>query len=691
MANTVTLLSYANTFGDWVVTTNDLVKENNDLAANNYIKPTGTLYLNSPSLGLQVASRAIVAGEFQVQGLGSSAYVQNNLTVGNQVYFSNTILGLTNTGQANIGGILLALASGTGLAVSNNATVGGSLSVANTLSVTRQTALGNTLSVVGAATLSNTLSVYGDTTVTGATTLQSTLSVTNNANLGNNLTVAETTTTRNLTVNEVLTANAINVQGNFTINGTTVYNTPSFTIGAATPNINGFFNVYRSPGANASIKWDQANTYWSIADVSSNSYFYRIITTQQLSDSVNTVSSVTAATSTAANVLNNTIITANTNMKSYVDVANTSLKSYVDTTIQNQITANTNLQTGINLTQNTNITSVNQYAATAYAQANVTVGVDATQNTNITSVNQYAATAYAQANVTIGVDATQNTRIQSNETVNNNQNTSISIIQGVDLTQNTTITAVNNYAASAYASSNTKVASITGTGNQIIVSGTTTPTLSLPQSIHTAGAPTFAGVQTTSQINAQGNQTGSVLNATASLGGIMVQGPGTTNGAYISFHRPGVYAAYFGLDSDSQFAVGGWSAGAGLAPMKVGSFGVGTAATGTAGEIRATNNITSYYSDDRLKNKLGNIQNALESVKTLNGFYYEANQTAQDLGYTVKREVGMSAQEVQKILPEIVVPAPIDDKYLTIHYERIIPLLVEAIKELSAEVEKLKK
>ena len=42
MANTVSILSYANTFGDWVVTTNSLVKENNDFAANNYIKPTGT-------------------------------------------------------------------------------------------------------------------------------------------------------------------------------------------------------------------------------------------------------------------------------------------------------------------------------------------------------------------------------------------------------------------------------------------------------------------------------------------------------------------------------------------------------------------------------------------------------------------------------------------------------------------------
>ena len=121
------------------------------------------------------------------------------------------------------------------------------------------------------------------------------------------------------------------------------------------------------------------------------------------------------------------------------------------------------------------------------------------------------------------------------------------------------------------------------------------------------------------------------------------------------------------------------------------SFGVGTAASGTAGEIRATNNITAYYSDDRLKTRLGNIENALEKVMSLNGFKYEANQTAQDLGYQVKPEVGLSAQEVQAVLPEVVVPAPIDEKYLTIHYERIIPLLVEAIKELKKEVDSLKK
>lgn len=126
------------------------------------------------------------------------------------------------------------------------------------------------------------------------------------------------------------------------------------------------------------------------------------------------------------------------------------------------------------------------------------------------------------------------------------------------------------------------------------------------------------------------------------------------------------------------------------ADFRVNSLGINTSPSTTAGEIRATNNITAYYSDDRLKTRLGKIENALQKVESLDGFYYEANETAQALGYTPVREVGLSAQQVQAILSEIVVPAPIDDKYLTIRYERIIPLLVEAIKELSEEVKRLK-
>ena len=117
---------------------------------------------------------------------------------------------------------------------------------------------------------------------------------------------------------------------------------------------------------------------------------------------------------------------------------------------------------------------------------------------------------------------------------------------------------------------------------------------------------------------------------------------------------------------------------------------MGTTADAGAGGIFATGNVTAYYSDDRLKTKLGSIDDAVSKVQALSGFYYEANQTAQDLGYVAKREVGVSAQEVQAIMPEVVSPAPIDAKYLTVDYARLVPLLIEAIKELKQEIETLK-
>ena len=120
------------------------------------------------------------------------------------------------------------------------------------------------------------------------------------------------------------------------------------------------------------------------------------------------------------------------------------------------------------------------------------------------------------------------------------------------------------------------------------------------------------------------------------------------------------------------------------------SLGVGTSPSGTTGEIRATNNITAYYSDERLKTRLGAIENALDKVDQLSGFYHEANELAQSMGYEAVREVGVSAQEVQKVMPEIVAPAPIDPEYLTVRYERLTPLLIEAIKELRQEVNELK-
>lgn len=120
------------------------------------------------------------------------------------------------------------------------------------------------------------------------------------------------------------------------------------------------------------------------------------------------------------------------------------------------------------------------------------------------------------------------------------------------------------------------------------------------------------------------------------------------------------------------------------------SLGIGTAATGSSGQIVATSSVIAGYSDDRLKTKLGNIENALDKLRTLNGFYYEPNQTAQNLGYKNQKDIGVSAQEIQNVLPEIINPAPIDNKYMTVQYDKLCVLLIEAVKELDKQVQELK-
>jgi hypothetical protein len=134
------------------------------------------------------------------------------------------------------------------------------------------------------------------------------------------------------------------------------------------------------------------------------------------------------------------------------------------------------------------------------------------------------------------------------------------------------------------------------------------------------------------------------------------------------------------------------------------SLGVGTAPSGTAGEIRATNNITAYYSDERLKENITPISNALEKVQKISGVTFNSNDTAAEFGYTDKKtQVGVIAQEIEAVLPEIVVPAPFDigqdddgneyslsgEYYKTVQYDKLIPLLIEAIKEQQNHINRL--
>ena len=131
------------------------------------------------------------------------------------------------------------------------------------------------------------------------------------------------------------------------------------------------------------------------------------------------------------------------------------------------------------------------------------------------------------------------------------------------------------------------------------------------------------------------------------------------------------------------------------------SLGVGTVPSGTGGEIRATNEITAYYSDRRLKENVQIIDNAVVRVLSLTGITYTPNALAESFGYDrTKKLVGLFADEVKAVLPEAVRPAPFDDdgaggsksgeNYQTVQYEKLIPLLVEAIKDQQKQINQLK-
>jgi len=142
----------------------------------------------------------------------------------------------------------------------------------------------------------------------------------------------------------------------------------------------------------------------------------------------------------------------------------------------------------------------------------------------------------------------------------------------------------------------------------------------------------------------------------------------------------------------------------GSVDLQLNSLGVGTAASTTTGQIRATNDIVSYYSDERLKENIQLIPNALDKVMTLRGVTYNANQLAESFGFINKeKQVGVLAADVEKVLPEAVKPAPFDimlfesveisksgANYKTVQYEKLVPLLIEAIKELNKEIKQLK-
>ena len=144
-----------------------------------------------------------------------------------------------------------------------------------------------------------------------------------------------------------------------------------------------------------------------------------------------------------------------------------------------------------------------------------------------------------------------------------------------------------------------------------------------------------------------------------------------------------------GIVSGSSQVLGGTAIHSGSSgDYQFNSIGVGTAASALAGEIRATNDITAFYSSDiRLKENIQPIQNALEKVESISGNTYDWKEGYDEIHSHKGNDIGVIAQEIESILPQIVTNR--DNGYKAVQYEKIVPLLIEAIKELSAKIKRL--
>jgi hypothetical protein len=159
----------------------------------------------------------------------------------------------------------------------------------------------------------------------------------------------------------------------------------------------------------------------------------------------------------------------------------------------------------------------------------------------------------------------------------------------------------------------------------------------------------------------------------------------------IGYHTGIRIGAYLGYNGTRFFNNHDWG-------TQIGSFGDGD------NNLRSYYDIIAYASDRRLKENIRPIENAVEKVRTITGMVFDWKDMVRDLGFEpdAKTEVGVFAQDVEAVLPEAVAVAPFDydwkkpgqsisgERYLTVKYERLVPLLIQAIKEQADQLDELR-
>ena len=548
MANTISTLYYANTFGDMMVAINADSNEINAIGKGNWVKDTGTMYLNGTGVAVQVATNAVIQGQLQVQGVGSSVYVQNNETVGGTLYLTNPVNGLLMSGSANVNGQIFANGAGNSLVVSNNVTIGGNTSISGMLTVASPTTLGSTLAVSGTTNIANTLSVSGNTFTN---TLQSNVSV-NTATLSVTENTYSNTIQSNTSVNtatlsvtgqtytNVLQSNTSINTGTLSVSGTTLTNNLQANTGVNTAvlSVTGqtYTNVLQSNTSINTVTLSvsgtgylnsiQGNTSVNTATLSVTGQTYTNVL--QSNTSINTPTLSVGGTSYLNNIQGNTAVntaTLSVTGQTYTNVlqSNTSINtgtlSVTGTTLTNVLQSNTSINTptlsvsGIsymnviqgNTSVNTATLSVTGPSFTNTLQSNTSV------NTATLSVTGQTYTNILQSNTSIntGTLSVIGTTLTNNLQANTAVNTATLSVTGQTYTNN----------LQANTSVNTPTLSVSGTSYLNNIQGNTsvnTATLSVTGQTYTNVLQSNTSINT-GALSVSGNIAGSNIVANTTL------------------------------------------------------------------------------------------------------------------------------------------------------------------------------
>ena len=532
----------------------------------------------------------------------------------------------------------------------------------------------------------------------------------------------------------------VTIAGNLTVSGTTTtVNSNTVTIGdnilvlnsdeAGTPSQNAGIEVERGTSTNASITWDESTDSWGAGLAGAEVPLVTTSGTQTLTNKTIDGSQLVAGSVANAKLTNSTISgkALGTNLDTLtMGVSGTGLSGSATyngsgastfTVTSNATNANTvstivardasgNFSAGtITATLSGNASTASAWAtgrtlsltgdvtgtsasfdgsgnisiATTIAADSVALGTDTTGNYVASITNGSYITGgnggSEGAGLTLAVDATSaNTAskvVARDASGNFSAGTITAALSGNASTATTLATARNIQGVSFNGSADITVVTA-GTG--VSVSGTA---VSIGQAVATSSNVTFANMTSTGVLTvSNGSTTANGIKFGADPGG------GSGDIAQINYYASAGESTILHLqvDNDADDYI------------KLDASG----GTDNVGAFRATGEITAYYSDERLKNFSGKIEGALDKVMNLNGFYYTENDLAKSFGFNNdKQQVGVSAQQVQAVLPEAVRVAPFvrdvetDIEYLTVQYEKLVPLLIEAIKEQQKKIEEL--